>query len=52
VGNVRVLLEDTAHMHTTDADVLIIGAGLSGIGMASQLTRLCPQKTYAILERR
>jgi len=33
-------------------DVLILGAGLSGIGAAAQLTRKLPHKTYAILERR
>nr|MBV6630990.1 NAD(P)/FAD-dependent oxidoreductase [Oceanococcus sp. HetDA_MAG_MS8] len=36
----------------TDFDVLIIGAGVSGIGMACHLRRNCPQKTYTILERR
>lgn len=33
-------------------DVLIIGAGLSGIGAACHLTRKCPDKSIAILERR
>ncbi len=33
-------------------DVLIVGAGLSGIGAAHHLTRRCPGKTYAILEAR
>jgi len=33
-------------------DVLIIGAGVSGIGMACHLTRECPGKSFAILERR
>jgi len=33
-------------------DVLIIGAGLSGIGAAAHLRRNCPQKTFAILESR
>ncbi|MFK8023091.1 MAG: flavin-containing monooxygenase [Ilumatobacter sp.] len=33
-------------------DVLIVGAGLSGIGMACHLTRECPTKSYAILEAR
>ncbi|MGB3186053.1 MAG: NAD(P)/FAD-dependent oxidoreductase [Ornithinimicrobium sp.] len=35
-----------------DADVLIIGAGLSGIGAACQLTRRRPNTTYLILEAR
>ena len=33
-------------------DVLIIGAGLSGIGTAWHLQADCPTKTYAILEAR
>jgi monooxygenase len=33
-------------------DVLIIGAGLSGIGAAVHLGQRCPGKTYAILEAR
>ncbi|MDP9142221.1 MAG: NAD(P)/FAD-dependent oxidoreductase [Pseudomonadota bacterium] len=33
-------------------DVLIIGAGLSGIGAACQVAMQCPGKTFAILERR
>ncbi|MEZ5743653.1 MAG: NAD(P)/FAD-dependent oxidoreductase [Sphingomonadaceae bacterium] len=33
-------------------DLLIVGAGISGIGMAAHLTRKCPGKSYAILERR
>jgi cation diffusion facilitator CzcD-associated flavoprotein CzcO len=33
-------------------DVVIIGAGLSGIGAAVHLQNLCPDKSYAILESR
>jgi monooxygenase len=33
-------------------DVLILGAGLSGIGAACHLQERCPQKTFAILEAR
>jgi monooxygenase len=33
-------------------DVLIVGAGLSGIGAACHLEERCPRKSYAILEAR
>jgi monooxygenase len=33
-------------------DVVIVGAGLSGIGAAYHLQQKCPNKTYAILEGR
>ncbi|MXP08860.1 flavin-containing monooxygenase [Pseudoblastomonas halimionae] len=37
---------------TFDYDVLIVGAGISGIGMAAHLESMCPDRTYALLERR
>ncbi len=33
-------------------DVLIVGAGLSGVGAAHHLQRKCPDKSYAVLEAR
>ena len=39
-------------MSTEDVDVLIMGAGLSGIGAACHLQRECPGKSFAILEAR
>ena len=33
-------------------DVLIIGAGLSGIDAAHHLQKFCPEKSYVILEQR
>ena len=33
-------------------DVLIIGAGLSGIGASHHLQKFCPKKSYVILEQR
>ncbi|MBI4898145.1 MAG: NAD(P)/FAD-dependent oxidoreductase [Actinobacteria bacterium] len=38
--------------HHEHVDVLIVGAGLSGIGAACHLRRKCPGKTFAILESR
>jgi len=39
-------------MSSDHVDVLIVGAGLSGIGAAHHLQTACPGKTYAILEAR
>ena len=39
-------------MRSEYLDVVIIGAGLSGIGSACHLVRECPGKSYAILESR
>ena len=33
-------------------DVVIVGAGISGLGAACHLQRLCPDKSYLILEGR
>ncbi|WAT17502.1 NAD(P)/FAD-dependent oxidoreductase [Aurantiacibacter sp. MUD11] len=39
-------------MTQPDTDVLIIGAGISGISMAAHMGMLCPDRSYTILERR
>ncbi|HEY2623365.1 MAG TPA: NAD(P)/FAD-dependent oxidoreductase, partial [Dyella sp.] len=39
-------------LNNTHYDVLIIGAGLSGIGMACHLAIACPSKQVGLLERR
>ena len=39
-------------MPTEHLDVLIVGAGLSGIGAACRIQTECPGKTYAVLEAR
>lgn len=36
----------------TQVDVLIVGAGLSGIGAAAHLSMQCPDKSYVIVEQR
>ena len=41
-----------AEFSVTDVDMLIVGAGISGIGMAVHLRSKSPGKTYAILDRR
>ena len=33
-------------------DMIIVGAGISGIGMAVHLTRDCPQKSFAVIDQR
>lgn len=38
--------------HPADVDVLIVGAGISGISMAAQMTMYCPQRSFAVVERR
>jgi monooxygenase len=40
------------HMSSEHVDVLIVGAGLSGIGAAHHLQERCPGKSYAIFEAR
>ncbi len=40
------------HVAAEHVDVLILGAGLSGVGAACHLQTLCPSKTFAILEAR
>jgi monooxygenase len=39
-------------MQTEHVDVLIVGAGLSGVGAACHFEARCPGKSYAILEAR
>ncbi|OZA66640.1 MAG: FAD-containing monooxygenase EthA, partial [Sphingomonadales bacterium 39-62-4] len=44
--------QSTIEATTPDVDVLIVGAGISGIGMAAHMEMLCPDRSYAIVERR
>ena len=39
-------------MRTEELDVLIIGAGLSGIGQACHMTRTCKGRSFAVIEAR
>ena len=39
-------------MSDEHVDVLIVGAGLSGVGAGVHLHERCPSKSYAILEGR
>ncbi|GAA4107766.1 NAD(P)/FAD-dependent oxidoreductase [Knoellia locipacati] len=39
-------------MPSLDVDVLIVGAGLSGVGAACRLTQLAPDRSFAVLESR
>ena len=37
---------------TSEFDVLVVGAGISGISMAAHLKTMCPALSFALLERR
>jgi len=42
----------TSSIDADYVDVLIVGAGLSGIGSARHLQRECPERSFALLESR
>ena len=44
--------QETSHFETHPIDVLIVGAGISGISMAAHLKLMCPGTSFAMLERR
>src|ERR1700741_2960302 len=46
------MAEESSSHGPEHVDVLIVGAGLSGIGAACHLRRECPDRTFAILEAR
>ena len=43
-------MEQANVQNQTDFDVLIVGAGISGIGEAYHLQQQCPDKSYCILK--
>jgi cation diffusion facilitator CzcD-associated flavoprotein CzcO len=42
--------ETGSHIHIEHFDVLIVGAGISGVGGAYHLTRQCPGTSFVVLE--
>ena len=46
----RTALDETAPVKTEHFDVVIVGAGISGIGGAYHLTQQCPDKSFVVLE--
>ena len=46
------MIEDMASEQRDHVDVLIVGAGISGIGAAAHLEKRLPGTSYAVLERR
>ena len=44
-------LQTASHPHSVEFfDVLIVGAGISGIGAAYHLSTQCPDKRFVVLE--
>ncbi|MBK9179432.1 MAG: NAD(P)/FAD-dependent oxidoreductase [Acidimicrobiales bacterium] len=41
---------EPAQQQTEHVDVLIVGAGISGVGSAYHLTKQCPEKSFVVLE--
>jgi cation diffusion facilitator CzcD-associated flavoprotein CzcO len=48
--NQTATLESVAPTKTEHFDVLIVGAGISGVGGAYHLTQQCPEKSFVVLE--
>jgi monooxygenase len=46
------MADSVLSVQSTHVDVLVVGAGLSGIGAGCHLTMKCPDKSFAILEAR
>ncbi len=50
MSEAKVRRGSAGRVHPIHVDVLIVGAGISGIGSAYHLQQQCPGKSYAILE--
>ncbi len=50
MNDAAILTHAPAQQHVEHFDVLIVGAGISGIGGAYHLNQQCPDKSYVILE--
>jgi cation diffusion facilitator CzcD-associated flavoprotein CzcO len=48
--NVQTKIDSTAPVGTEHFDVVIAGAGISGVGAAYHLTKQCPDKSFVVLE--
>ena len=48
--NVQTQIDKTAPSHTEHFDVVIAGAGISGVGAAYHLIKQCPGTTFVALE--
>ncbi|HCX67744.1 MAG TPA: FAD-containing monooxygenase EthA, partial [Rhodobiaceae bacterium] len=50
MAGTETLTKPAAGQKTEHFDVLIVGAGISGIGAAYHLQEQCPDKTFVVLE--
>src|SRR5436305_6222340 len=48
--NVQSKIDSTATVSTEHFDVLIVGAGISGVGAAYHLTTQCPGASFVVLD--
>ena len=51
-GSAIRIIQRSSFARVEHFDVIIVGAGISGIGVAHHLQEKCPKKTFTILEGR